>query len=109
MISAVFESEKGKLLNQHRTICEVHRQLFDIIVWEFQDEPSTLKKLVGLLEEAFIMGVKMNAKLLEHKLSLSPDVFNSSYAKDKQARETRIRLVETLNQNQEFLAVYGDK
>lgn len=49
-----------------RTICEVHREMWDLIDAEIQDE--TLKnKLFEKIEEAYVMAKKMNEKLRQYK------------------------------------------
>lgn len=65
MKSKVFGSYKGKIYYHKRTICEVHRQMYDVI--ELNIGKGEIKdKLVRLLEEAFQLGVKMGDKLREH-------------------------------------------
>ena len=65
MKSDIFDSYKGKIYYHKRTICEVHRQIYDVIVLEL-GENKVACKLVKLLEEAFVLGVKMNDKLIEY-------------------------------------------
>ena len=49
-----------------RTICEVHRELYDIAVTHFKDSPH-FAAITEKLEEAYWMGKKMNAKLRQYK------------------------------------------
>ena len=59
-------SVKAKVVNHRRTICEVHREIYDIL--EVIDINSkTKEKMVDLLEEVFIMGKKMSSKLHQYK------------------------------------------
>jgi hypothetical protein len=48
-------------VNRKRTICEVHREIYDILV-----KLDGAYAAIGLLHEAFEMAKKMNAKLLEY-------------------------------------------
>lgn len=45
-------------VNLQRTICEVHREIYDFLEKNCPDE-----QVIGLLEEAFIMAKKIDAKL----------------------------------------------
>jgi hypothetical protein len=46
-----------------RTICEVHREMYDIVI----EKDVVDKKLIKLLQESFVMAKKMNKKLREYK------------------------------------------
>ena len=58
-----FKSLKSQ---KKRTICEVHRELYDLI---YDNMPASQVKndIEGKLEEAFLMAKKMNAKLRQYK------------------------------------------
>ena len=105
MISEIFESEKGKAVGCTRTICEIHREIFDQLILLFNDRPKGLKRVVKLLDEAFIVGVKINEKLAEHKLE-QPFAPNDWKSRDA-IREKRKELVKMLNANRKFLEKYG--
>lgn len=47
-----------------RTICEVHREIYDLIN-EINDEPLK-RKIVSKLIDAYVMGMKMNDKLVKN-------------------------------------------
>jgi hypothetical protein len=47
-----------------RTICEVHREMHDLVIEKDYDE-----KLIQLLEESFVMAKKMNNKLRQYKFN----------------------------------------
>ena len=49
-----------------RTICEVHRELYDIAMTHLKDSPH-FAAITEKLEEAYWMGKKMNAKLRQYK------------------------------------------
>ena len=53
-------------VSDKRTICEVHRELYDIAVTQLRDAPC-FKDITDRLEEAYLMGKKMNAKLRQYK------------------------------------------
>lgn len=48
-----------------RTICEVHRMLYDEI--EKVADPEAKARMAALVEEAFLLGKKMDAKLRQYK------------------------------------------
>ena len=105
MISKIFESTKGQAVASTRTICEIHREIFDKLIIYFSDRPGGLKKVIPLLDEAFIVGVKMNKRMVEAKLNHSFEL-NDRINKDIQ-RQKRKELVEAINQNEEFLKRYA--
>jgi hypothetical protein len=47
--------------NRKRTICEVHREMYDILI-EIENTGEAIK----LLQEAFDMAKRMNEKLIEY-------------------------------------------
>lgn len=54
-----------------RTICEVHREIYDLI---YDLPETTIKSQVEeKLEEAFLMAKKMNAKLRQYKHNYDDD------------------------------------
>lgn len=54
-----------------RTICEVHRQLYDLLVIGLSGkDEKLLENATELLSEVFDMGIEMTKKLVEYKLSL---------------------------------------
>jgi hypothetical protein len=60
---AGFKSDKTQ---KFRTICEVHREIYDLVNKHFPD--NVVKNDVeSKLEEAFLMAKKMNAKLRQYK------------------------------------------
>jgi len=71
VISPMFEDYKGIMLYPDRTICEVHKEIYDILVLIGQDNPKLLELVLPLLEEAYEMGVKLCLKLTEYKCDLS--------------------------------------
>jgi hypothetical protein len=54
-----------------RTICEVHREMYDIVIekgYKGNLMPSD-EKLIQLLKESFVMAKKMNNKLRQYKFN----------------------------------------
>ena len=49
-------------VNGMRTICEVHREIYDILIDEYPNE-----QVLELLNESFVMAKKMNLKLRQYK------------------------------------------
>ena len=59
--------KKNKRVANFRTICEVHREIYDIL-----DDDETIKfevkeQVIELLEESYLMAKKMNGKLQQYK------------------------------------------
>jgi hypothetical protein len=79
---------KENFVCQKRTICEVHREMYDII-FELSKRLDT-NALLELLEEAFNMAKKMSNKLYEYKYNLEQhSEENSNYDASMQVRNQR--------------------
>lgn len=61
------KSVKDKVTNKLRTICEVHREMHDILLEDDGINTKTANKIIFLLEEAYKMAKKMNNKLVQYK------------------------------------------
>jgi hypothetical protein len=108
MVSKIFESPNGSKINSLRTICEVHREIFDLLVIHLHNDPEALKKLVIKLEEAYIMAKKMDKRLLEQKISYIDECFEAnSVIATVELRKLRISLTKVLNSDVEFLAKFN--
>ena len=83
-MSNVFETSKGKHTWHERTICEVHRELYDRWFLKQYDQ------MLPLMEEAYTMGIKLVKKLVEYKLSL-PE-WQKNTEETRQLRELRNEL-----------------
>ena len=106
----VDETKKGKTVYEGRTICEVHREMYDLLVIELATtRPDVIRKIVPLLEQSFIMGVKMNKALAQHKLSQDYTEKPTDMEKSRAIRKERIRLIKMLEDNNQILEEYGDK
>ena len=62
MKSVVFDGPDGKLVRSKRTICEVHREIYDTLII------GNLDAAIKLLEEAFDMGRRMADRMIEQKI-----------------------------------------
>lgn len=104
-LSQIFDSVKGQHTDGRVTICEVHRRVYDRVVIALADQPEKLKPLVKDLEEAFILGVKMNRRLAQRRLE-SMDGFYPD-AKDTgdraKLRAERARLTREVVKQTEWL------
>lgn len=60
----VFDTGKGRMTHRVRTICEVHREMYDeIFLALYETDVVLLERLTVLLNESFYMGVRMDRKL----------------------------------------------
>ena len=55
-------SVKDPRVNKFRSICEVHREIYEALV-----DGKNQEDIVKLLEEVYVMGKKMDAKLQQYK------------------------------------------
>ena len=103
--SKLLQSSKGKQYYKKRTICEEVRDLCDFCVIKFHKDPKLLNEIITHLEEIFIMGMKMNKKLIKYKLNT--DTLFESNKKDRnevlKIREERTRLIKILEENEKIL------
>ena len=66
MKNNVFDTGKGRFTHHTRTICEVHRELYDeIFLALYEKDLLLLERLTVLLNESWHMGVRMDRKLAE--------------------------------------------
>jgi len=116
--SKLFDSAKGsKPPHKNRTICELHRELYDLCVLHLHDkDPELMYKMIKTLEDAFIMGVKMNRKLVRHKLGSSSKWGQKEFRHDgvnrkeiAQRRRSREKLEDILRENEDILKKFDKK
>jgi hypothetical protein len=89
----VFDDIKGQHVENKRTICEVHRQLYDLLVLGLKGkDDELLAKVVPLLQEAYIDGIKIVKKLVENKMSELDWEENTNIEEVKRLRLLRIEL-----------------
>lgn len=76
-----------------RTICEVHREIFDILYELEKEIPSSEEKLFEIVEkltEATYMAKRMSNKLYEYKYDVTQNSDeNYNYEKSKAIRDAR--------------------
>lgn len=105
MISKIFDSPKGQNTYSKRTICEVNREIYDLCVLGLHDKDNELlHKIVSLLEESYMMGVKMNVKLISHKDG--NDEWSEDNVNKEQiaaVRQERIRLIELMKSQKKLI------
>jgi hypothetical protein len=104
------QTSKGKTVYPKLTICEKHRMIYDLLVLKLaKTRPDVIREIVPHLEQAFLMGVKLNKKLVEHKLSEDFTAPDNDTQKAFELRQERIRLVELLDANNQVLQEYAAK
>ena len=108
MESVIFDSEKGRQVCTRLTICEIHRRIYDQVVIALSGH-ELLVQITKDLETAFTMGVKMNQKLVDHRIKsinvLYPRITDS--AEKSSMRQERIRLIEISKDQEELLKATG--
>jgi hypothetical protein len=60
-------SVKDKRVSSFRTICEVHREIYDLVSKKGLLDVKISEQIIDLLEEAYAMAKKMNSKLSQYK------------------------------------------
>lgn len=60
-------SVKDKRVSSIRTICEVHREMHDMLIGNKIIPDKDANRIIDLLEEAYRMGKKMDNKLRQYK------------------------------------------
>jgi hypothetical protein len=72
VLSRIFDnSHKGRNVWSKETICELHREIYDLLVLGLhKSNPALLAKLIPILERAYVCGIKMNRKMVEAKCQI---------------------------------------
>jgi len=98
MFSKIFDNtNKGKNVWEKQTICELHREIYDLLVLGlYKDNLPLLKKVVPILERAYVMGIKMNRKMIESKCQIVGWEKHYKPNEVKHLRELRKHLVSEL-------------
>lgn len=86
MYSRVFDNKKGKRIWIENTICEIHKQIYDLLVI------GEYEKIIPLLEKAYECGIKMTKKLVEYRCSLPDWEEHTSREEIRRIRKLRIAL-----------------
>ena len=99
MSSKIFNLDKGKHVWQSETICELHRQIYDLLfIGLYSKDKALYDAIIVPLEKVYICGIKMTKKMLENKLSLPDWEKHETPDEIKRLRELRIHLTEKLNE-----------
>jgi hypothetical protein len=98
MLSEIFdETEKGTKINSLRTICEVHREIYDLVVKHLSDKQEALQEIVPRLEEVFLMGMKMNLRMIDAKCEIKDWANNPNSSDAVKLRTLRAELVKNIS------------
>ena len=97
MPSEIFNQKKGKHAWPKETICELHRQIYDILFAYAGEDSQIYTAIIKKLEKAYIMGIKMTSQLVDYKLSLPDFEKVTDPAEVNRLRKLRIDLTESLN------------
>jgi len=90
MKNNVFDTGKGRFTHKVRTICEVHREIYDeIFLALYERDLLLLERLTVLLNESFDMGVRMDRKLSEARQSPEATLEPNDVAKIEVKRKMR--------------------
>ncbi len=100
MKNNVFDTGKGRFTHKVRTICEVHREIYDeIFLALYEKDCKLLERLTVLLNESWGMGVRMDRKLSELRempeSSLEPNDVAKIEVKRKMRNEISERILRT--------------
>ena len=80
-ITDKFVEEKGR-----RTICEVLREIYDIV---YDSEDPSREGIMELLNESYVYGKKMDAKLRQYKNGYDQDWWEQESIEVRQAKLER--------------------
>lgn len=80
-ITDKFVEEKGR-----RTICEVLREIYDIV---YDSEDPSREEIMELLNESYVYGKKMDAKLRQYKNGYDQDWWEQESIEVRQAKLER--------------------
>ena len=95
-------SIKDKRVSFERTICEVHREIHDVLMEDQNINPKVADELIELLEEAYKMAKKMNNKLRQYKHNYDDEWWEKSrdsVIKEKLKRRNINKSVDSVKQN----------
>ena len=99
MKNNVFDTGKGRITQKFRSICEVHREIYDeIFLALYETDLLLLERLTVLLNESFGMGVRMDRKLTagrepETESDLEPNDVATVETKRKMRNEISERIL----------------
>ena len=95
---SIFDTPEGERVNHKRTICEVHREIYDDLEYMLKDsDPTLFHMLIPKLEEAFLMAKKMAKRMKETHTSLKGIFPENSEAQIANALTVRTQRKELRN------------
>jgi hypothetical protein len=116
--SEIFQSHKGsKEPHSNRTICELHRELYDLCVMNlYEKNIELMKNMIIILDKAFIAGVEINRDLCRCKLGSSSKWDKKEYRNKEvnkkevaKLRKEREKVERLLDKNNEILKKFNKK
>jgi hypothetical protein len=101
VITSDILGKHGRIFNQKENwgrahICEFHRRIYDELILSGNNELAT--KIIPLLEEAYLLGIRMQNKLVKYKLEQVDPITEpiEDTGKALERRKERKRLEELL-------------
>lgn len=109
--SKIFDSCNGRAIYEKRTICELLKQIYDLVFLNLSKaNPAVMEKLIPLFEEAYTAGIKMTKKLVEYKCSIPDWENNMADGEVERLRKLRVHLAKELSCNGQLkIAIVCDK
>ncbi len=97
MKNNVFDTGKGRFTHKVRSICEVHREIYDeIFLALYENDPILLERLTVLLNESWGMGVRMDRRLSEIRDAPQSSLEPNDVAKIEVKRKMRNAISERI-------------
>jgi hypothetical protein len=98
MFSEIFDNSiKGQNVWGRETICELHREIYDLlVVGLYKSNPELLKLIVPILERAYTCGIKMNGKMVQHRCQIEGWEDHLDKAEVIRIRQVRKHLIKEL-------------
>ena len=102
----LLESRKGNRVDGQRTICEVHRQIADQLLIQFCDRTTDLETTLELLNEAYLLGIRLVKALVDRKIDMI-EWEENDIEQAMKLRQLRGQLVKELNEAGNLLQPAG--
>lgn len=108
ILSEIFESPKAdKETASNRTICEIFRTLYALTVIHLKDNPEALRRQIIVLEEGFVVGMKMVNRMVKENASFVFDSIAAEQVKKETGyRAEKNRITSQLGNNTKFMEKY---
>ena len=95
-------------VSKHRTICEDHKIIADLLLINMHDRPKALEEILPYLQSAYTSGINIVKTLIEHKLSL-PEWRKNNQERVQALRKERLQLMDELQKKGQPLLEYTKK